>query len=227
MIITIDGPSASGKSTIAGALADQLRMCHISTGMFYRGLAYVLLYKKAYTLETLAHAQEADIKDVLDPQKFVAQYRPETDLRIFFEGIDITPCLKTPEIDQASSIIGTNKIARDYLLKVQQDCSIYYDIVVEGRDTGSVVFPHADIKFYLTARDEVRARRLQNEFKKRGIEISEEDALHSIRQRDNRDRERNVSPLTIPQGATIIDNSDMDVNQTVQAMMRVINDKRS
>lgn len=227
MIITIDGPSASGKSTIARTLAQQLGMCHISTGMFYRGLAYLLLYKKAYTLATLAQAQEADIKDVLDPQKFVVQYRPETDLRIFFDGIDITPYLKTPEMDQASSIIGTSKIARDYLLKVQQDCSIYYDVVVEGRDIGSVVFPDADVKFYLTASDEVRARRMLNDLKAKGIEKSLEDVLSSIRERDTRDRERNVSPLTIPDGATVIDNSDMDVDQTVQAMMRVITNKRS
>lgn len=222
MIITIDGPAASGKSTVARMLADRLEMCHISTGMFYRALAYLLLHEKKYKLETLANAHEADIVEVLDPKRFTAQYSPGTQLTITFDGRDITSFLKNAEIDKGASIIGTSAIARKHLLGIQQDCGCRFDVVAEGRDTGSVIFPDADIKFYLTASDEVRALRMQADAHKRGNDISVQEALDALKERDARDRERNVAPLTIPENAEIVDNSDMDIEQTVQAMLNIV-----
>lgn len=220
MIITIDGPTASGKSTVARILATKLGYYYICSGLLFRALAYVLMHAKEYTQETIAHATVEDSTFVLE--RLVYRYDNQYHERVFFENQDITKFLKESTIDAASSIIATNLEVREFLCAFQRQLATKHNVVVDGRDVGSVVFPTADYKFYLTADPEVRALRWQLQQRKRGFSVSLQEATKIISERDNRDSQRDIAPLIVPEGAIVIDNSSMDAYQTVDEMMKVI-----
>src|SRR5262249_8828971 len=142
--------------------------------------------------------------------------------RVFFENLDITRFLKDNIIDSAASLVSTNPKVRELLCDFQRRLADKHNVVVDGRDTGSVVFPNADHKFFLTADSEVRALRWQLQQRKKGLSVSHFDATEIITERDKRDSERAIAPLVVPKGATIIDNSKIDAYQTADEMMRAI-----
>lgn len=144
---------------------------------------------------------------------------------LFLQGVDITNYLKTPMIDQYASIISTNPQVRHELLQLQRIIAGKNNVVVEGRDSGSVVFPHADVKFYLTACVAVRGRRWQHDQARKGQVFSDEIAIAQIEMRDVRDAERALAPLIVPEGATVVDNSSLSVEQTLNVMMQEIERK--
>ena len=206
MIITIDGPTASGKSATAQRLAQRLGFFYLNSGFLYRALAYLLMRDKHYTLEALYAPSEDDTRIVLDPTKLIYTCDAQGNPHIAFDGADITAYLKgSPTIDQAS---------RDIALK--------HDIVIDGRDTGTVVFPQADFKFYLTAPLEIRADRWMKEQAARGNKISFEQACKELAMRDERDMTRAIAPLVIPQDAHIIDNGLYSIDETVNLFYSTI-----
>jgi cytidylate kinase len=142
--------------------------------------------------------------------------------RILYKGQDITEHLKNPDIDHWSSIISSQPLVREAVFDRQVRIGNVYDVVTEGRDTGSIVFPHADYKFFLTASPQVRAQRWQADQQRRGFEYSLEESLQKVLERDTRDRERTLSPLVEPEGATIIDNGDLDIEQTVDVLEKIV-----
>lgn len=219
MIITIDGPTASGKSSAAKELAKRLGFHCLSSGSLFRALAYILIEKFGKSAEYLTDPKVEDIDTALDPRRF--EYRIDQDGcgSVWFDGEDITSYLKSNEISQGASILGTNMTVRYALNALQQLLTKDYDIVVEGRDMGSVVFPHADRKFFLTASLDERAKRWQRVQKKRGETFSLDDTRAHIQERDTRDRERAIAPLIIPKDAIVIDNSNLDLQGTIEAMM--------
>jgi len=222
MVITIDGPSASGKSTVAQALAKKLGIYYVNSGLLYRALAYLLIKREGYTEEELAHPRTEDLKRYLELVHFSYHYNESGVVTITFEKQDITPYLKDEEIGQGASIISLNSRVREALHTMQHQIRNQHDVVVEGRDSGSVVFPTAEHKFFLTASLEVRAARWQQMQEKRGKSFSIEQAINTLQERDERDTERAAAPLVIPQDAIVIDSTNLDIDQVVHAMMKHI-----
>lgn len=220
MIITIDGPTASGKSTIARLLAEKLDFYYINTGLLYRALAYLLMQQKKYTYDMLACPKPEDIEAIIDLQCLVYTYSDGP--HISFDNEDITSFLKDVSLDKAASIVSTVPFVREMLLKFQRDIAKRHNVVAEGRDTGSVVFPHADHKFYLKAKLTVRAQRWLQMQQLRGNILTLEEAIKTISERDERDSKRTIAPLTIPQGAIVLDNSDMSQEETLQTFLKII-----
>ncbi len=228
MIITIDGPSASGKSTVARRVAQKKHLFYIYSGLLFRGLAYLLHTYHGYTNAAIADATEKDIDTCLDPDRFVYKYTDAQGACIYFDRRDVTLFLKTKLADQLSSLIGTNEYARAQLVQLQHMIAHnalqkkeIRGVIVDGRDSGTVVFDHAQYKFYLTASPEVRAQRMcamhiNNDF------LSYEHALQAIKERDARDVQREVAPLKVPDDAIVIDTSDMSIDQVVTAICKDI-----
>ncbi len=224
MIITIDGPTASGKSTAARMIAHRLGWYYLGSGYLYRALAYLLVNKFNYNEETIRTPKLADVCAVTDPKKLHYEYVGEGP-RITYENEDITPYLKNKEMDILASLVAMNPIVREKLLELQRHLGSKYNLVVEGRDIGSVVFPHAEIKFFITAALEERAKRWQEYMARQGLHYSINDAAHTITERDDRDSHRAHSPLMATAGSIIIDNTGLNIEQTVEKMMQAIHEK--
>ena len=222
MIITIDGPTASGKSSAGRVVAKELGYYYLYTGLLYRGLAYLLMKDFGYNLESIAHPDMQKVDELLDPKKFTYRYDARDRERIFFNGSDITSYLKGDVIGQAASILSTNPEVRERLNILQRKIANDHNVVIDGRDAGSVVFPHATKKFFLTASEQERADRWRELQRKRGITVSFDDALNFIQTRDARDSGRAIAPLTIPEGAQVIDNSDMDLGETSKKIIEEV-----
>ena len=210
MLIAIDGPTASGKSTVARLLADHFGWYYLSTGLLYRAIGYLL---------GDSPTQQA-VHDCLAQLSYVYENNQGT---VFFQGNDITAQLKTKEVDHSASLVALNPMIRHELLLFSRDLVKGKSVVMEGRDIGSVVLPHADVKFFVTASLEERARRWQQYQAERGKTYSAQEATEIVLDRDLRDQNRPHSPLVIPAGAHIIDNSKLNKEQTLHRMVEIIN----
>ncbi|MCL4229174.1 (d)CMP kinase [Candidatus Dependentiae bacterium] len=219
MIITIDGPTASGKSTVARMVAHELGFYYLASGMLFRAIAYVLLYEQDYTLDTLIYNGALSFDPCTIVQSLRYTYDPVHREQIAYKGTMLNALLKTPTIDQAASIISQNMDVRACLLAMQRSIAQEQDVVVDGRDCGSVVFPYAELKFFLTASPEIRAQRWQKDQEAQGIFMTIEQALHELQMRDDRDRSRPIAPLVIPSDAIIIDSSSMQIQEIVTGMV--------
>ncbi|GIX04226.1 MAG: cytidylate kinase [Planctomycetaceae bacterium] len=212
LIITIDGPAGTGKSTLARQLAEHLGLRYLNTGLMYRAVGYVCAKRD------IAPQAVAKIVEML-PQ---LDWRIEGD-RFWLEGLEITSELHQPRVAELASIVAAHPEVRQQLVRWQQQIGLRGGVVSEGRDQGTVVFPEADHKFYLTARPEVRARRRQSELEARGVFISYEQILQEQYARDERDRARPASPLQPAVDAIIIDTSELSPSEVLQRMVNEIN----
>lgn len=224
MIITIDGPAASGKSTVAREIASKLNVYYLCSGLMFRGLAYVLLNYKNYTLAAISKPDQKDIDCVLNSSLFEYQYVNEKEI-IIFNGVNVTSELKKSDIDKAASIISTDFYVRQKLLEYQRALAQTRSIVADGRDTGSVVFPFAEHKFFITATLEERARRWRFDQEKRGILFTDEQARAAIKERDTRDSSRAVDPLIVPEGAIVIDSTDLSKDDVIALILKCVTQK--
>ncbi len=218
MIITIDGPVASGKSTVAKMLAKQLHFYYINSGFLYRSFAYILHYKCGIDLNALASYNFGEeLPFSLDRYSYeYSDYR----VRVFFEGEDITKYLIYPNIDAAASIIAKNAYIRDHIVNFQRHlASLHRNVIAEGRDCGTFVFDKAQFKFFLTASLEARAKRWAKSRERTGNYFTLEEAMIFIHQRDERDMQRVIAPLKPAPDAIIIDNTNIDLNATLQLML--------
>lgn len=225
MIITIDGPTASGKSTMGKLLAERLSFQYLNSGALYRALGYLLLERKGYTLEQLAVPCVEDIAFYFAPNILRYIYDAQEE-KVLFDDQDIWPQLKSSVIDQAASIVSTNPAVRQALLDFQRTFAQNHEVIVDGRDCGSVVFPYADVKFFLRAGIEERALRWQSAQGEHGAHFELLQATQKVAARDARDMSRAVAPLVVPAGAITIDNSKMTIEQTLDFMLRIIEKKR-
>lgn len=216
-IITIDGPSGAGKSTIAKNIAKALDYKYVDTGAMYRGVAY------AYTYYGLKDISEDAFRDFLKHLPIAFNF--ENNASVFLNGIDITDKIRTPEISMLASKLSQNKVVREFLTSKQREEGKLGGVVLEGRDTGSVVFPHADIKFYLDAHEEERAKRRFLELKAKGIELDFRTLKDELNKRDKEDAERQIAPLTIPDGAIYIDTTGLDIEAVTNKLLDFIKDR--
>lgn len=221
VVITIDGPVGSGKSSVAKLLAKNLDFYYLYTGLLYRAAAYVLSVRTDL-LPQPSSVCEFDVarltpKDLTCLDDISYSYVDKKPV-IAYKNEDITPALMKSGIDQAASCVSANQLVRFALIDAQRNIAQTYNVVADGRDCGSVVFPDASVKFYLTAAIDVRAQRLFNDATRSCGSVSLDDVKKSIIERDKRDQSRKVAPLVVPEGAIVIDNSDMTLEQTAQAM---------
>ncbi len=211
-VITLDGPSGAGKSTAAKALASALGYEYVDTGAMYRAVAY------AYSREKEKPDLEPFLKNLT--LRFIFG-RPT---RIFLNGEEISLEIRTPEISMLASALSQDPRVRNYLTAMQRELGKEGGVVLEGRDTGSVVFPDAEVKFYLDADVEVRARRRHLELDGRLTGHAAGDALEKVKReiekRDRDDSEREIAPLTRPQGAHYIDTTHLDVEGVLQVLKK-------
>lgn len=203
MIITIDGPSASGKSTIARMLAQELGCFYLNTGMLYRAFAYAVVHDGIDP----QNITEADIAAVIARLAYTYQHG---NAYMLLQNSDISSMLENKIIDQAASRISALPIVRKHIDAWQRALVNNHDSVIDGRDSGSVVFAHADHKFYVTASDEIRAQRWLDKQSERGNVFDLAYALDQIQSRDRRDMQRAAAPLIVPEGATVIMNDGND-----------------
>jgi cytidylate kinase len=222
MIVTIDGPTASGKSATAKLLARKLGVYYLNSGFLYRAVAYLLMHNNGYTYETLHALSEQDFRAVIDVHRLTYTCDKDTNPHVSYNGRELTSYLKSIAIDRAVSIVSAKLFVRQVLLAVQHAIGARHDLVIDGRDTGTVVFPQAEFKFYLTAPLEVRARRWMHDQQAQDVSISFDEAYKQIAERDERDMTRAISPLRVPEDATVVDNSAYSLEETADILYNKI-----
>jgi cytidylate kinase len=214
LLITIDGPAGAGKTTVSRALADRLGYRYIDTGALYRGVALAVKTKE------INPQNDADLKRLCDELE-LAFVVNDDGLRLISNGQDISDRIRTPEITMLASAVSARPVVRDYLLDLQKDMGSQKAAVFEGRDMGTVVFPQADVKYFLDASTRKRAKRRFDELKSKSTQTLDE-VERDIQRRDQNDRTREVAPLKPARDAIIIDSTDLTVAQVVKVMVSYI-----
>ena len=217
--IAIDGPAGAGKSTIAKRLAGELGYMYVDTGAIYRTVAYF------FDLWGVAPKDIDGIARYIDELNIDIEYDEEGTQHMLMNGIDVTDDIRTPEISQKASLVSAHAIVRDMLLDMQRNVAKQYDVVMDGRDIGTVVLPKATVKIFLTASAEVRARRRCDELTAKGMKANYNQVLKDIQQRDYQDTHREVAPLKMCRDSIKLDTSDMDIDSVVAAIKEIIEKK--
>ncbi len=212
-VITIDGPSGAGKSTIAKLLARRLGFQYLDTGALYRAVALYLRTKGA----------EEDISDKEIERLLQGLSVNFSDGKVYINSEDVSEKIRTPEIGHYSSVFSARAPVRAFLLGIQQAFPERYDTVAEGRDMGTVVFPNAWKKFFLTASTEARARRRFEQLQAMGSPITMEEAIRDVKERDERDSKRALAPLKKPDDAITIDTTTLTIEETLKKILEAIN----
>lgn len=215
IIITVDGPAGAGKSTISKLLAEALSYVYLDTGALYRAIAYQI------DKEGLSGEESEKIPDLCKRTRLILKSRGG-DVRVCIGDRDVTEDIRTPKISMLASRISAFPVVRKHLLTLQREIGRHGAIVAEGRDMGTVVFPKADIKFFLDASVEERTRRRYAELRGRGFAADFENVKSEIEQRDRQDREREIAPLMAAKDAIIIDSTNDGVTNVVNRMMSMI-----
>jgi len=224
MIITLDGPSGSGKSTLAQLVAQKLGFFYINSGYLYRSLAYILVTDFGYDNEQLRAPSLNDIKVIFHDSNFIYQYQNGV-AQVFFKGKEITHHLKYSKVSDHASLISADAQVRAEVVIIQRKFGEMHNLVTDGRDGGTEIYPQAIFKFYITAQAEIRAQRLQSDLERSGMNITFEEALHMTQTRDARDMTRLISPLKKAEDAIEIDTSDQSVHQILEFMLSIIHNK--
>jgi cytidylate kinase len=213
IVVAIDGPAGAGKSTIARGLAERLGFLFIDTGAMYRAVALWAIrtgvaLDDMHRLDQLARAAQIEFRD--------------NSKRVFLNGEEVTEEIRGPGMADAASKASTIPAVRRALVELQRKMATQNSVVMEGRDIGTVVFPHAEVKIFLDARAEVRARRRLADLQAKGLEVAPEELEREIAERDRRDRTRAEAPLVQAPDATYLDTSDLSVEEVREEILKII-----
>jgi len=215
--IAIDGPAGAGKSTLARAMAKELGYVYVDTGAIYRTVGYYV---------NLCGIGPKDIDGVtrlIDEVNIEIQYDEDGLQQMLLNGADVTGEIRTQQMSDYASKLSTLPVVREFLLDVQRDLAKVHNVVMDGRDIGTVVLPRADVKIFLTASAEVRAKRRLLELQERGDKKATfEKVLADIKERDHRDMNRPIAPLKAAADAVTLDTSEMNLSEAIHTMKEIV-----
>ena len=220
-IVAIDGPAGSGKGTITKLVGEKLGLVNIDTGATFRCVTLAMLQQNISTNE------EEKIKKLLENIKI--EFKKENNIQmVLLNGQDVTKKIREKEVNNFVSQVSTLKIVREKLLNLQRKIAEGKDVIMEGRDIGTTVFPNANVKIYLDATPEERAKRRVLQNQEKGISTSYEEALENVKSRDKMDSERELAPLRQAEDAIYVDSTNLTIDEVVQKIIEIIessNDK--
>ena len=217
--IAIDGPAGAGKSTIAKALAKELGYHYVDTGAIYRTVAYFL------DLLGVSPKDVDGVERYIDELTIQIEYDETGKQHMIMNGMDVSDEIRTQDISQKASLVSAHKVVRDMLLDMQRDVAKKNNVIMDGRDIGTVVLPDATVKIFLTASAEVRAKRRTDELIAKGQKADFAQILKEIEQRDYQDTHRPIAPLKQADDAVLLDTSALDIPEVVAAMKKIIGEK--
>ncbi len=219
--IAIDGPAGAGKSTIAKMLAAELGYHYVDTGAIYRTVAYFL------DLLGISPKDADGVERYLDELTVAIEYDETGKQHMIMNGMDVSDEIRTQDISQKASLVSAHKIVRDMLLDMQRDVARKHNVIMDGRDIGTVVLPKATVKIFLTASAEERARRRTQELTAKGQKADYAQTLKDIQQRDYQDSHRAIAPLKQASDAVLVDTSQLDIPQVVETIKKIVGEKVS
>lgn len=218
--IAIDGPAGAGKSTMAKRVAKDLGYVYVDTGAIYRTIGYYV------NLCGIGPKDVDGVTRLIDDVNIEIAYGDDGQQRMLLNGKDVTGELRTPLMSDYASKISAMKVVRDYLLDVQRNMAKKHNVIMDGRDIGTVVLPQANVKIFLTASAEVRAQRRLDELLARGEKnVTFQSILEDMKQRDHRDSNRPVAPLKQADDAVLLDTSSLSIEESVLAIKKIIEEK--
>ena len=217
--IAIDGPAGAGKSTLARQLAAALGFRYVDTGAIYRTVGYYM------RLMGIGPKDTDGVTRLLDDVNLEIRYDEAGVQHMILNGADVTDEIRTPEMSQAASLISAQKVVREFLLDVQRALARKNNVIMDGRDIGTVVLPQADVKIFLTADVAVRARRRWLELQEKGGKQTVAQVQKDLAQRDLQDSTRAIAPLKQAKDAVVLDTSALDLPASVQALQRIVEEK--
>jgi len=217
--IAIDGPAGAGKSTIAKRLAKELGCYYVDTGAIYRTVAYFL------DLLGISPKDVDGVTRYIDELTVEIEYDADGVQHMIMNGMDVTGDIRTQDISQKASLVSAHAVVREVLLDMQRDVAKKNNVIMDGRDIGTVVLPNADVKIFLTASAEIRAKRRTDELIAKGQKANFDQILKEIQQRDYQDTHRPIAPLKMAKDSVKVDTSDMDI-ETVMATIKEIVGKK-
>lgn len=213
--VAIDGPSGAGKSTIARILAKELGFLYVDTGALYRTVGYAVLQKGI-------DPKDAAAVESLLPEMTVSMGYVDGEQHVFLNGEDVSAYIRTPEVSMAASATSAMPPVRQFLFRLQQDTARKNSVIMDGRDIGTVVLPFASVKIFLTASAEDRAQRRYAELCEKGMDVTYEDVLADMKERDYNDSHRAAAPLKPAEDAVFVDTSGNTLEQSVQLLKSVV-----
>ena len=216
--VAIDGPAGAGKSTLARRLAAELGYIYVDTGAMFRTIGL-------YALRAGKDPKDNEAVNALLPEISLKFAFIEGEQHIYLNGEDVSTAIRTEEVGMAASAVGANPEVRAFLLGMQRDMAKTQDVLMDGRDIGTVVLPDATVKIFLTASPEARATRRWKEYQQKGVEVSYEEVLADVRQRDYQDTHRAAAPLRQADDAQLLDTSEMNFEQSLEAIKKMIVEK--
>ena len=217
--IAIDGPAGAGKSTIARRLAKELGYYYVDTGAIYRTVAYFM------DLLGISPKDVDGVERYIDELTIEIEYDADGVQHMIMNGMDVSGDIRTQDISQKASLVSAHAVVREVLLDMQRNVAKKHNVIMDGRDIGTVVLPRADVKIFLTAAAEVRAKRRYDELIAKGQKADLNTILKEIQQRDYQDSHREIAPLKQAKDAVLVDTSELDIEGVVAVIREIVGKK--